>query len=221
VATLALVAVSMPRLGENVVARRIALGAAALGLGAALLAPAAYAVGTIQTAYGGGDPHPGPGAPSSMFGGGPGGFAGAGIAPGGGSGGGAPGGRGGFGGGLANGGEDSALLEYLVTNRGNAAWIVAANSSQQAGTIELATGLPVMAMGGFTGSDPTPTLDQLKSYVASGRLRFVLVDALGGGFGGGFGGNDTTDRTSWVTSTCKLASYGGSSANLYDCAGAA
>jgi hypothetical protein len=116
------------------------------------------------------------------------------------------------------------MLTYLVANRGNAAWIVAANSSQQAGTIELATGLPVMAMGGFTGSDPTPTLDQLKSYVASGKLRFVLVGGLGGGGGfggGGFGGSDTTDRTSWVTSTCKVVNYGDSSSNLYDCAGAA
>jgi 4-amino-4-deoxy-L-arabinose transferase-like glycosyltransferase len=111
------------------------------------------------------------------------------------------------------------MLNYLVANRGNAAWIVAANSSQQAGTIEIATGLPVMAMGGFTGSDPTPTLDQLKSYVASGKLRFVLVGGLGGG--GGFGGSDTTDRTSWVTSTCKVVDYGDSSSNLYDCAGAA
>jgi hypothetical protein len=81
-----------------------------------------------------------------------------------------------------------------------------------------------MAMGGFTGSDPAPTLDQLKSYIASGKLRFVLA---GGGMGGGFGGGgpggtsaaDGTDRTSWVTSTCKLVSYGGS-ATLYDCAGA-
>ena len=134
---------------------------------------------------------------------------------------------GGFGGGIATGAENSALLNYLVANRGNATWIVAANSSQQAGTIELATGLPVMAMGGFTGSDPTPTLDQLKSYIASGKLRFVLVDgggAGGGGFGG-VGGGDTTGRTSWITSTCKVADYGGgssgSSASLYDCAGTA
>ena len=70
-----------------------------------------------------------------------------------------------------------------------------------------------------TGSDPTPTLEQLKSYVASGELRFVLVGGLGGG--GGFGGSDTTDRTSWVTSTCKVANDGGASSNLYDCAGAA
>ena len=100
---------------------------------------------------------------------------------------------------------------------------MAANSAQEAGSIEIATGLPVMAMGGFTGSDPAPTLAQLKSYIASGELRFVL--ASGGQGGGGFGApgastSDTSDRTSWVTSTCKLVNYGGSAA-LYDCAGAA
>jgi len=56
---------------------------------------------------------------------------------------------------------------------------------------------------------------------------FVAQDVAGfdgfGGFGGGpgaIGGGDGTDRNSWVTSTCKLVSYGGS-ATLYDCAGAA
>jgi 4-amino-4-deoxy-L-arabinose transferase-like glycosyltransferase len=220
-AALALVVVSLPRLSGTPAARRIALGAAALGLGATLLAPAAYAVATTGTAYGGGDPHPGPGAASSTFGGGPGGFGGG---PGGFAGGGAGGfggGAGGFGGGVASDTGNSSLLSYLVANRGGATWIVAANGSMQAGSIELATGLPVMAMGGFTGSDPWPTLDQLKSYVASGKLRFVLVQGSGG-TGPGLGGSSGVDT--WVTSTCKVADYdggsSGSSGSLYDCAGA-
>lgn len=98
---------------------------------------------------------------------------------------------------------------------------MAATSAQDAGSIELAPGLPVMAMGGFTGSDPTPALDQLKSYIASGQLRFVLA---GGALpdGGALGGNagHASARDSWVTSTCKLVNYRGS-ATLYDCAGAA
>ena len=111
-------------------------------------------------------------------------------------------------------------LDYLVANRGTATWIVAADSAQTAGSIELATRLPVMAMGGFTGSDPAPTLAQLESYIASGKLRYVLAGGAGGGGGGGFGGTDSSSITSWVTSTCKLVDYGGSS-SLYDCAGAA
>jgi 4-amino-4-deoxy-L-arabinose transferase-like glycosyltransferase len=227
-ALLALVATSLPRFAGSVAAKRIAVGAAAVGVCAALLAPAAYALDTTGTAYGGGDPHPGPGTTSDGGGNGGGNF-----------GGGLPG-DGNFGGGdggqivvipqipgvtlpLGNGSApgsagDSALYSYLVANRGSATWIVAINSAQDAGNIELATGLPVMAMGGFTGSDPAPTLDQLKSYIASGKLRFVI--ASGGGGGGGFGGGDSSDRTTWVTSACKAVNYGGS-ASLYDCAGAA
>ena len=233
-ALVALVVASLPAIAEQVPVKRLALAAAAVGVFATLLAPAAYAIDTTGIAYGGGDPHPGPGATSDIGGqGGPGGIAGG--LPGGASAGGAGGvpnggptgqtatGLPGDGGGLGGNTSDSALLQYLVANRGSARWIVAANSAQEAGSIEIATGLPVMAMGGFTGSDPAPTLAQLKSYIASGKLRFVL--ASGGQGGGGLGApgastTDGTDRTSWVTSTCKLVNYGGS-ATLYDCAGAA
>jgi hypothetical protein len=232
-ALIVLVLVSLPRVADNATARKLGAGAAALGLAATLLAPAAYAWATMQNAYGGGDPHPGPGTASSVaF---DGGFPGNGGLPGGGlPGGGLPGGGlpgGGFPGGslpgLGNGGfpggtggaTDSALLDYLVANRGSALWIVAANGSGEAGSIELATGLPVMAMGGFTGSDPAPSLEQLKSYFATGKLRFIL---LGGTGGGPFCGGGSDGRTAWVTSTCKSVSYGtGTGAALYDCSGTA
>jgi hypothetical protein len=233
-ALIVLVLVSLPRLADNATARRVGAGAAALGLVATLMAPAAYAWATMQNSYGGGDPHPGPGTATSVAFGGRSGFLGGGTLPSGGfPGGGLPGGGalpGGFpgigdglpGGGFPGGTEgaiDSALVQYLVANRGSALWIVAANGAGEAGSIELATGLPVMAMGGFTGSDPAPSLDQLKSYFASGKLRFVLVGGSGGGL---FGGSGSNDRTSWVTSTCKSVSYGtGTGAALYDCAGAA
>ena len=233
-ALLALVVASLPSLAENATVRRFAVGAAALGVCATLIVPAAYALATIGTAYGGGDPHPGPGTTAGLAGGpggGPGlgvpngGFGGGGGGPNGGAATGLPGGLVGDGGGLGGSTSDTALLDYLVSNRGTATWIVAIDSAQEAGSIELATGLPVMAMGGFTGSDPTPTLAQLKSDIASGKLRFVIADS-GGGFGGGGGlgggglGGGDTGVGAWVTSTCKTVSYGGSAA-LYDCAGAA
>jgi 4-amino-4-deoxy-L-arabinose transferase-like glycosyltransferase len=202
-ALVALVVVSLPAIAERVPVKRIALAAAAVGVFATLLAPAAYAIDTTGIAYGGGDPHPGPGASGDF--GGRGGFGGiAGGLPGG-IAGGVPSGQTatglpGDGGGLGGNTSDSALLQYLVANRGSARWIVAANSAQEAGSIEIATGLPVMAMGGFTGSDPAPTLTQLKSYIASGELRFVLA---GGGQDGGFGapGASTTDGTDRTSST--------------------
>jgi len=221
-----LVATSLPAIVESTVAKRVALAAAGVGIAATLFAPAAYAVATTGTAFGGGDPHPGPGAASGI--GGSGGFGG--LAGGPGLAGGNPSGFGGARGGLAAGvtsgattgnGVDSALIDYLVANRGTATWIVAINSAQEAGTIELTTGLPVMAMGGFTGSDPTPTLDQLKSYVASGKLRFILAGGGmgGGGFGGAASDTTTSERTAWLSANCKLVSSVNS--QLYDCAGAA
>lgn len=231
-ALLVLVGMSLPALAEMAVVKKIALAAAGVGVFATLLAPAAYAIDTTGIAYGGGDPHPGPGTTTTLAG-----APGGGVLPGGSLTGGGPGGSlaggpptsgqqatglPGDGGGLGGNSSDTALLNYLVANRGSATWIVAADSAQEAGSIELATGLPVMAMGGFTGSDPAPTLAQLEGYVASGKLRFVLESGgTGGGLGGGGLGSDTSSaRDSWVTSTCKLVSYGGS-ATLYDCAGAA
>lgn len=211
--------------------------AAALGLCAVLLAPTAYAITTVGTAYSSGDPHPGPGTTSTGFGGGGAGPGGSG-ADGSGTDGTPPTSAGtrptgsplnaptgtasarSGGSGMGNVSADASLASYLVANRGSATWIVAATSAQDAGPLELATGLPVMAMGGFTGSDPALTLDQLKAYVASGQLRFVLA---GGGNGGGGGGSDASasDRTAWVTGACTLVDYGGSgTSTLYDCAGA-
>ena len=240
VAAVVLLVASIPRLRDSL--GHLAGAAAALGLCAVLLAPTAYAVSTVQTAYGSGDPHPGPGTMSAGFGGGgpvPGGSGGdgtrpavAGTAPTGvsptgvsptgtaptGISAAAPGGSG-----MGNASADAALVSYLVANRGTATWIVAATSAQEAGPLELATGLPVMSMGGFTGSDPAPTLDQLKAYIASGQLRFVLAGGNGAENGpGGGSGAAASDRTAWVTSACTLVDVVGGSGTsaLYDCAGA-
>jgi hypothetical protein len=98
------------------------------------------------------------------------------------------------------------------------------SAANQAGPLQLASGVPVRAMGGFMGSDPAPTLEQLQGYIRDGRLRYVLVGGTGGfggpgGFFGGDGqGNVAGERTQWVTSAC--TPVGAVSASLYDCAGA-
>ena len=174
----------------------------ALSLGGVLLVvlagPTAYALETVARGYGGGDPSAGPATGfdfGAFGGGGPGGFGGfgggnIGVPGGGGSGGPGGGGPGGPGSpgttpGGTNGG-DSALVAYLVAHQGGATWIVATSGSMSAANIQLAAGEPVMAMGGFTGGDPTPTLEQLQALIKAGKLRFVMVG--GAGFGGFLGG---------------------------------
>ena len=206
------------------IGRRPALLAAAIGLAIMLAGPAAYAADTIQTAYAGGDPSAGPTALGASgragFGGGginPGGrFACGGLADGGTGAGAGTGQAGGFGGGLPDRGQvDSALIDYLVANRGNATWIVAVNGANEAGSIELSSGLPVMAMGGFSGGDPAPTLAQLQAYVTSGQLRYVIVGS--GGRGGPNGAN--SEITSWITTNGTVVDSVGNG-TLYDLSGA-
>jgi hypothetical protein len=202
----------------RLVERRAQLAAVALGVAVLLAGPAAYALDTMATGYSGGDPAAGPqvasmdgrGNGGGVAGGGtPGGFTARGAVPNAGLAAGAAGPGGGD-------SVSSTLTDYLVANRGNATWIVAVTSANQAGSIELATGLPVMAMGGFSGSDPAPTLSQLQSLVASGQLRYVIVGGRGGGPGGGNGTMSEID--SWVQANGTVVSA--VSSNLYDLAGA-
>jgi hypothetical protein len=127
----------------------------------------------------------------------------------------------GFGGPAAmdGGAADGTLLQYLEKHRGSATWIVATWSVREASSLELSSGTPVMAMGGFSGSDPAMTVDRLRSLVASGKLRYVLAGGAGGPAGDGSSGS----VMAWVQSHGKAVDYGGGSsgATLYDLAGAA
>ena len=112
-----------------------------------------------------------------------------------------------------------ALVKFLVQNRGTATWIVAVASAKQSAGIQLARGFPVIAMGGFSGSDPAMTVTQLQALVASGQLRYVVLGGGGaggpGGPGGPGGGNSAV--SSWVQAHGTVVDYGGSGgSSLYD-----
>ncbi|MBV8982977.1 MAG: glycosyltransferase family 39 protein [Acidimicrobiia bacterium] len=87
---------------------------------------------------------------------------------------------------------DTALVRYLTSHKGNATYLVAAFGSQSSAPIIIATGEPVITIGGFNGNDPAPTLAQFQQLVARGKVHYVLVSGGGpggfGGPGGGFGG---------------------------------
>jgi 4-amino-4-deoxy-L-arabinose transferase-like glycosyltransferase len=206
VALAAAIVLAVPPVAGDARARLVGRGALIVGLATALTGPAIYTGTTMGKALGGGDPSAGPvnGAFDDGFGGGlrsvPGGFPG------------------------DPAGTNDALAQYLLANRGVATWLVAVSSASQAGPLQLATGVPVMAMGGFMGADPAPTLEELQGYVRDGSLRFVLLGGRNGGPGGFFGGDGqgsvAGERTAWVTATCRPVDVPGVSATLYDCAGA-
>jgi 4-amino-4-deoxy-L-arabinose transferase-like glycosyltransferase len=80
---------------------------------------------------------------------------------------------------------DTALIRYLEAHKGSAKYLVAVVSSNEADAIILATNQPVMALGGFSGSDPILTTTQLAALVKSGTVRFFLINGFGGGGPGG------------------------------------
>ncbi|MET0476080.1 MAG: glycosyltransferase family 39 protein [Mycobacterium sp.] len=63
-----------------------------------------------------------------------------------------------------------ALLEATSTP-----WSAAIDRSSAAAGLELSTGTAVMAIGGFSGTDPAPTLQQFKDDVAKRLVRYYLA----------------------------------------------
>jgi 4-amino-4-deoxy-L-arabinose transferase-like glycosyltransferase len=130
-----------------------------------------------------------------------------------GEGGGAMGGGGA--GGLLNGASVSdAAKKLLETDAGKYTWAAASVGSQNAASYQLATGDPVMAIGGFNGTDPSPTLAQFKKYVADGKIHYFISGGTGGAMGGGSSSGTASQISSWVQSNFKKVTAG--SATFYD-----
>ncbi|HEV8649034.1 MAG TPA: glycosyltransferase family 39 protein [Actinomycetes bacterium] len=228
---------------------RATVAVAATGLVVALAGPAAYALDTAATPHGGAIPSAGPsvaggfgGGPRGRFGGPPPGFGGqAQGGPGGGipfGGQGTPGGAGGDGGGAPDGGTrgdgrtrggmggllngrtpSAELVQLLRQGSDGYTWAAATVGSNSAAGIQLATDEPVMAIGGFNGSDPTPTLEQFQRYVEEGKIHYFV--AGNEGFGGAAqGGSDNAQQiSSWVKQRFTSTTVGGMT--VYDLTGPA
>jgi len=166
------------------------VAAAAIFVGAA--APAAYAIETTIHMHSGPVAMPGP----TTTAGGPGGQ-------------GFPGGPDTPGGSVSNNTELQELIE-AANNR----WAAASIGSMSAGSLELETGASVMAIGGFTGGDDSPTLEQFQAYVKDGQVRYFI--AGGRGRPGGDSGS-SSQITSWVEQNFTPTNVGG--ATVYDLQG--
>ncbi len=88
---------------------------------------------------------------------------------------------------------DSALLTYLESHTQGTKYLVAVASSQQGANLVLATGRPVLYIGGFSGQDKVVTSSDLTKMVADGELRYILWGGNGSGPGGG-----QSDISTWV-----------------------
>jgi 4-amino-4-deoxy-L-arabinose transferase-like glycosyltransferase len=92
---------------------------------------------------------------------------------------------------------DSQLIAYLEANQGLARYLFATLSAQTAAPYIIATGSPVMTLGGFTGADQILTLSQLQALIRSGQVRYFLLSGRDGGFGGP-GSSGNAQLVQWV-----------------------
>jgi 4-amino-4-deoxy-L-arabinose transferase-like glycosyltransferase len=226
---------------------RVGRWIAVVALGVALAGPVAYSLDTAASPQSGAIPSAGPSVVGAAFGG-PGGARQGGGAPGGGRGfgptggfggrpgaGGPPGqlgaggalgaggqlGRagGGAGGGLLNAGSVStALSTALKSDASSYRWVAATVGAESASGYQLTTDEPVMAIGGFNGTDPAPSLAQFEAYGSECKIHYFIGG--GGGLGGAGGGqsqggiSESSQITQWVESHFTATTIGGTT--VYD-----
>jgi 4-amino-4-deoxy-L-arabinose transferase-like glycosyltransferase len=153
----------------------VARSVAALAVAACLTAPAVYSVATAATPHSGAIPSVGPA--RQGFGGftGPGGL-------------------------LDSPSPGPALSATLSADAHDFTWAAAVVGSNNAAGYQLASGAPVMAIGGFNGTDPSPTLEEFQRYVADRKIRYFIRGKMLIGHWGGTstGSRESDDIAEWV-----------------------
>jgi len=159
------------------VRRRVALGALGVGLVGALAGPTAYAIATIGQPHEGGGPAVGPADASRQ-------------------------------GAMRWFGQDAddPQLDAMLKAT-DSEWSAAILRSSSAAGLELSTDTAVMAIGGFSGSDPVPTLSQFQDDVAQHKVAYYIV-MNNRGHGPGWGSRGHADIGKWVAATFRSTDVG-------------
>jgi 4-amino-4-deoxy-L-arabinose transferase-like glycosyltransferase len=166
--------------------RRLAAIVATAAIITVAAASGAYALATASTAHSGSIPVSGPAEYSA----------------------------GGFGGmrGGPDGETSSSELTTLLSET-TTEWAAATTGATSAANLQLASGKAVIAIGGWNGSDPAPTLAQFQQWVSEGRISYYVS---GGGMGGG-PGRGNSEIAQWVADNYTATTVGG--ATVYDLRG--
>lgn len=109
--------------------------------------------------------------------------------------------------------SDNAEVNAMLRGA-NTTWSAAINRSGAAAALELSTDTAVMAIGGFTGTDPAPTLEQFQTYVADRQITYYILPEPKNDHGGFFGNNSHTDISDWVRANFTSTKVG--SDTVYD-----
>ena len=101
-------------------------------------------------------------------------------------------------------------MKLLEQDASSYKWVAATEGSEGAAPLELATGDAVMAIGGFNGTDPWPTLAAFKELVAKHEIHYYVGQGSQS-FGGGRG---SSAIAAWVAAHFTKQTVGGQT--VYD-----
>jgi 4-amino-4-deoxy-L-arabinose transferase-like glycosyltransferase len=124
------------------------------------------------------------------------------------------GGRGGPGGLLDATSVNAQVAAALEQNASSYTWVAAAVGANNAAGYQLATQLPVMPLGGFNGSDPSPTLAQFQADVAAGQIHWFIGSGGVGGMTSMGGSQAAQSIATWVAAHYTAQTIGG--VTMYD-----
>ncbi len=150
----------------------VARAVAALAVAVCLASPAVYSIATAATPHSGAIPSVGP---ARQGFGGPGGL-------------------------LDSPTPGPALSATLSADAHNFTWTAAVVGSNNAAGYQLASGAPIMAVGGFNATDPSPTLEEFQRYVADRQIHYFIRGKMMIGHWGGTstGSHESADIAEWV-----------------------
>lgn len=103
----------------------------------------------------------------------------------------------------------SKLIKFLEGNRKDEKYLVAVPSATSYGSeLILKTGEPVMAIGGFSGSDKIITVDEFKQLVDKGEVRYAIVNSSGNNRNNNMfmGNNSNSTLMDWIKKNGKVVS---------------
>ena len=103
------------------------------------------------------------------------------------------------------GGETSSAELTALLQSSGAKWSAIVSGATQAASLELASGTSVIALGGWNGGDPYPTLAQFQAMVDRGEIGYFISGGMGG-MGGGRGGN--SEVATWVAANYQAQTVG-------------
>jgi hypothetical protein len=80
-----------------------------------------------------------------------------------------------------------ALASLLKSGTSGYTWSAATSSAESAASLELSSGKSVMAIGGFSGRDPSTTLARFERLVSEGKIHYYVAGGGSPGPGGAGG----------------------------------